>query len=162
MKKNETFHFWGKFIFYNCFAYVALFLAVRSGNWKLRMAAIKSMAALFTAFDRQKYQKLIPQHFVDMLTIPSDILSNLESGGFTVSLKGPPCHKVGMDEVHEMCIRIARNILQGHQQTIINRTALFIPVRAEAMKNFEREIFIQDEKSKETSINFFFSKMPKD
>ena len=26
------------------------------------MAAIKSMAALFTAFDRPNYQKLIPQH----------------------------------------------------------------------------------------------------
>ena len=62
MKKEETFKFWGQFVLQDCSAYVALYLAMRSGNWKLRMAAIKSMAALFTAFDRQKYQKLIPQH----------------------------------------------------------------------------------------------------
>ena len=86
MKKEETFKFWGQFVLQDCSAYVALYLAIRSGNWKLRMAAIKSMAALFTAFDRQKYQKLIPQHIVDLLIIPSDVLSNLESGGFTVSL----------------------------------------------------------------------------
>ena len=106
------------------------------------MAAIKSMAALFTAFDRQKYQKLIPQHVVDMLTIPSDMLSNLESGGFTLSLKGRPCHNVGVDEAHEMCIKDCKEYITRPSADYINRTALFIPVRAEAMKNFEREIFI--------------------
>ena len=44
------------------------------------------MAALFTAFDMPNYQKLIPQHIVDMLTIPKSILSNLSHGGFTVSI----------------------------------------------------------------------------
>ena len=62
------------------------------------------MATLFTAFDRQEYQKLIPQHILDMLTIPTDVLSKLESGGFTVSLSGHLCHNVAVDEAHEMCI----------------------------------------------------------
>ena len=70
------------------------------------MASIKSMAALFSAFDRQKYQKLIPQHITDLLTIPKDDLSKLESEGFTVSIKGRPCHSIGVDEAHEMCIRV--------------------------------------------------------
>ena len=42
MKKEETFKFWGQFVLQDCSAYVALYLAIRSGNWKLRMAAIKS------------------------------------------------------------------------------------------------------------------------
>ncbi len=45
------------------------------------------MAALFTAFHRQKYQKLIPQHILDMLTIPTtDVLSKLESGDLQKAL----------------------------------------------------------------------------
>ncbi len=44
------------------------------------------MAALFTAFRRQKYQKLIPQHILDMLTIPTDVLSKLESGDLQKAL----------------------------------------------------------------------------
>ena len=135
MKKEETLKFRGQFVLQDCSAYVALYLAIRSGNWKLRMAAIKSIAALFTAFDRQKYQKLIPQHIVDLLIIPSDVLSNLESGGFTVSLKGHPCHSVGVDEAHEMCInKDCKEFITRPSADYINRTALFIPVRAEAIK----------------------------
>ena len=81
-------------------------MAVRSGNWDLRMDAIKSMTALFTAFDRPKYQKLISQHIVDLLTIPEEALSHLKKGGFTVSIRGRAGHSVGIDEAHEMCIKI--------------------------------------------------------
>ena len=63
-------------------------MAIRSGNWDLRMGAIKSMAALFTAFDRPKYQKLIAQHIVDLLTISEEVSSHLKKGGFTVSIGG--------------------------------------------------------------------------
>ena len=49
--KYQTWHFWSQFIFEDCFAYISLYLLMRSGQWNLRMAAIKSMAALFTAFD---------------------------------------------------------------------------------------------------------------
>ena len=56
--KDRTKQFWCQFVFQDCYAYVCLYMAIRSGNWYLRMGAIKSMAALFTAFDRPKYQKL--------------------------------------------------------------------------------------------------------
>ena len=50
-KESGKNKFWLQFIFKDCFAYVALYLAIQSGNWDLRMAAIKQMAALFIAFD---------------------------------------------------------------------------------------------------------------
>ena len=68
------------------------------------MAAIKSMAALFTAFDRPNYQKLIPQHIVDVLALPYGILSELTKGGFTLSIRGRRGHNIGIDEAHKMCI----------------------------------------------------------
>lgn len=156
MKKDETLKFWGQFVLQDCVAYIALYLAIRTGNWKLRMAAIKSMAALFTAYDRQKYQKLIPQHINDLMTIPSDTLTHLESGGFTVSLKGHPCHSVGVDEAHEMCInKDCKEYITRPSADYINRTALFIPVRAEAMKNIEAEIFADKKRKPDTSVNIF-------
>ena len=156
MEKDETFKFWGEFVFKDCFAYVSLYLAIRSGNWNLRIAGIKSMSALFTAYDRQKYQKLVPQHIVDLLTIPNDVLSHLEQGGFTISLKGRPCHSVGVDESHEMCInKDCKEFITRPSEEYMKRTALFIPVRAEAMKTFEREIFPDNKSTSETTVNIF-------
>ena len=138
-EKYQTWHFWSQFVFEDCFAYISQYLAMRSGQWDLRMAAIKSMAALFTAFDRPNYQKLIPQHIVDMLTIPEDLLSKLSHGGFTVSIRGRPGHSV---EAHEMCVnKDCKEYITRPSADYINRTAAFLPVRAKAIKNLETQLF---------------------
>ena len=46
----------------DCVPYVALFISIRSENWHLRTAAVKLMAADFTAFDHPIYQKQITDH----------------------------------------------------------------------------------------------------
>ena len=139
---HETYKFWLQFVFKDCFSYVALYLVIRSRKWDLRMAAIKQMAALFTAFDRPNYQKLIPQHIVDMLTIPKEVLSNLQQGGFTVSILRRPCHSIAIDEAHEMCINWeCKEFVTRPSADYINCTALFLPIRAKAMKNAEKELF---------------------
>ena len=50
-QKDDTWRFWVQFAFQDAMAYVTLFLAIRSGNWKLRVASLQQMAPLFTAFD---------------------------------------------------------------------------------------------------------------
>ena len=126
---KKTWQFWARFVFQDCFAYVTLHLAIRSGKWDLWMAAIKSMAALFTGFDRPNYQKLMPQHIVNMLTLPKEILSNLQKGGFTVSIKGRPCHSVAIDEAHEMCTnKECKEYITRPSVDYIKRTAMFLPV----------------------------------
>jgi len=100
------------------------------------------MAPLFTAFDRPNYQQLISQHIVNMLTIPKEILSHLTRGGFTVSIRGRPCHSVGIDEAHEMCInKQCKEYITRPSADYINRTAMFLPVRAKAMNNTEAKLF---------------------
>ena len=54
--------------------YIGLFLAIRSENWELRMASLKSMAADLTAFDHPIYQKLITRHIVDIFSFPKVLL----------------------------------------------------------------------------------------
>ena len=145
--KDKTKQFWCQFVFQDCYAYVCLYIAIRSGRWDLRMGAIKSMAALFTAFDRPNYQKLIPQHIVDLLTIPNEVLSHLQKGGFTVSIRGRAGHSVSIDEAHEMCInKDCKEYITRPSADYINRTAIFLPIRAKAIKNIEKQAF-SDKKS---------------
>ena len=102
--QNQTWKFWSQYVFQDCFAYVTLHLAIHSCKWDLRIAAIKSMAALFTAYDRPNHQKLIAQHINDLLTMPQEIMEHLRKGGYSVSILGRPGHSVGIDEAHEMCV----------------------------------------------------------
>ena len=66
--------------------FVGLFLSIRSGDWELRMASIKSMASVFTAFDHPIYQKLISSHVADVLTMPKAVKTMFQQGAFVVSI----------------------------------------------------------------------------
>lgn len=157
-KKCETWRFWAQFVFQDCFAYISLYLAIRSGKWYLRMAAIKSVAALFTAFDRAKYQKLIPQHIVDMATFPDEVLNQLHHGGFTVSIKGRPCHSIGIDEAHEMCInRECKEYVTRPSAEYLTRTAIFLPIRAKALKHAEAQLFPEHNKECSSGITTIYA-----
>ena len=92
--QDPNWKFWAEFIQLNCFAYIALFCAVWSGNWNLRLGALKLMAPLYCAFDRPTYQRLLPQHLVDSILLPTNIATSLFNGGFSVSIKGRPWHSV--------------------------------------------------------------------
>ena len=83
---------------------MALFIAIRNGDWVLRIAAIISMAAVFSAFDRPIYQRIIPQHSADMLCFPAPVLQYLKNGEISVYLSEGTGHAAGIDEAHEMKI----------------------------------------------------------
>ena len=83
---DETWRFWVQFVFQDAMAYVSLFLAIQSGDWNLWLASVKSMAAVFIAFDHPNYQKLISQHLEDVLTMPAPIITMFQQGAFVVSI----------------------------------------------------------------------------
>ena len=47
-RTDDTWRFWVQFLFQDAMAYIGLFLAIRSGDWQLRMASMKLMAALYS------------------------------------------------------------------------------------------------------------------
>ena len=99
---DDTWKFWSQFILSDCYAYIGLYF--RGGNWRLRMSSLKQMAPLFAAFDRDSYQRIIPNHLAHLEEYPKEILQCLEAGEFTVNLTGRHWHSIAFDEAHEMCI----------------------------------------------------------
>ena len=127
---DDTWKFWVRFVFEDCYPYILLFLSIRSGSWKGRLAAIKSMAANFAAFDHPIYQRLISNHTLDIANIPSKLLEFFESGGFVVSISGNHYHSVGIDEAHEMLInKQTKQAIVRPSKEYINRVAKYIPHR---------------------------------
>ena len=68
------------------------------------MSSLKNTAPLFTAYDRPCYQRLLPDHIIDVQCYPETILRALEGGAFTVKLSPGLGHAIALDEAHEMCV----------------------------------------------------------
>ena len=85
---DDTWKFLRQFILSDCYAYIGLYLAIRGGNWRLRMSGLKQMALLFAAFDQNSYQRIIPNHLAHLEEYLKEILQCIEAGGFTVNLTG--------------------------------------------------------------------------
>ena len=88
--------------------------SIRSENWHIRMASVKSMAANFTAFDLPVYQKLISQHILDVHNMP---VKYFENGSFVLSISGNAFHSIALDESHEMLMnKHVKQAIVRHQR----------------------------------------------
>ena len=155
-RTDDTWRFWVQFVFEDAMAYISLFLAIRSGDWELRVASIKSMVSVFTAFDHTTYQRLISQHLEDIATMPTPILTMFRQGAFVVSITGRPWHSVGIDEGHEMLInKDCKTSIIHPLPDYINRIAQHLPYRSRAIKNIQRQLFpATAESGKKTTTPF--------
>lgn len=122
--------------------HVSLFLAMRSGDWHLRMSSIKNMAPVFTAFDHAIYQKLIANHISDLLSLPQSVLLMFEQGAFVVNICGRSWHSVGLDEAHEMLTSgQCKSAITKPNPDFINRISKYMTHRAEALEHIKQQNF---------------------
>ena len=139
--KDDNWKFWSRFVFKDALSFISLYLAVRSSNWTLRVASIKEMAAVFAACDRLHYHRLIPQHLVDLATMPPHILSEFEQDQFTVSISGRSLHDVAVDESHEMLINKGiKGAVVRPSALHLRQTAKYCQFREKALDNLLQQI----------------------
>ncbi len=157
-RTDDTWRFWIQFVFQDAMAYVGLFLGMRSGDWSLRMASMKQMAPLYTAFDHATYQKLIGRHIADILCMPPPVLTMFQQGAFVVSVTGREWHSVGIDECHEMGInRACKTAIVRPNPDYINRIAKYIPYRTKSLENLKYQLFPEDKLQGQSCIMSPFS-----
>ncbi len=161
-QQDDTWRFWVQFTFQDAMAYVGLFLAIRSGDWELRMASMKSMAPVFTAFDHPLYQKLISTHVADLLTMPGAVRTMFQQGAFVVSISERPWHSVGIDESHEMFInKDCKMSIVRPLPDYINRIAHYMPYRSKAVQNLKQQL-LPPKKDKYPAVCSPYSSNPND
>ena len=124
-------------------------MAIRSENWHLRMASLKSMAPNFTAFDHPICQRVITHHIVDVLSMPAELIDYFEKGGFALSISGQTLHSVALDESHEMLInKHVKQCIVRPSPDLINRIAQYIPTRVKNIDNLLTQLKPPDSSTK--------------
>ncbi|XP_072175113.1 LOW QUALITY PROTEIN: uncharacterized protein [Diadema setosum] len=145
-QKCETFKFWYQFLREDCFAYISLHIAMRKGDWNLRLVALKKMAPVFQAFDRHNYSSLIPAHLKMIGGMPDYIRKHFEQGSFVSSISGSNYSYVGFDEGHEMLInKDTKTALSHSMPKDMNKVAGILQQQAQLIKNLEEQFGIENE-----------------
>ena len=138
--KYPTWNFWNSFITNDCLAYIALYTAIRSRNWNLRLAALKMMAPLFHCTNSTYYHRLIPQHLAALHCFPASVLENFKQGGFVVSLLGHDWSLVGIDECHEMTInRELKSVITTQNLGNMKNKLHFLKYQADILQNINSQ-----------------------
>ena len=142
--RDRTWKFWMQFVFEDAMAYIGFYLAIRSGDWDTRMAYLKMMAPLYSAFDHTTYKKLIAQHLADILCMPPNLLLAFQQGAFVVSICGNVWHSVAIDEAHEMLInKGCKTSITRPSPDYISRMAQYLPYRTRAIENARKQLLIE-------------------
>lgn len=121
-------------------------MSLRYRIWDLRMACLKKMVPLFTAYDHTCYQKLIPQHLVDVSRLPDCLKAHFRRGAFSIRLTQRDWCGIAIDECHETKInRDCKMAIVQPSKEKMSHSANYLGFRAKMIQNLKAQILPSEE-----------------
>ncbi|CAM9756467.1 unnamed protein product, partial [Pylaiella littoralis] len=102
---HRTFDLWAQFLLHDYPAYMTFRVALRTGNFLLRLDALRRIAEIFFITEKDRFQMLLLDHFTEMARMsPSDTKVMAEL--FFVALGKDAQARIGLDERQEVANRL--------------------------------------------------------
>ena len=104
-EEHQTFKLWAQFLLEDYPAYLALSIGLSTGDFKLRLAALRRIAPVCCGYGKDWYQWLVSVHLADMTKMTDDDFKALPSL-FSTSLGGDAFARFGLDEKQKVANRL--------------------------------------------------------
>lgn len=134
---HKTLRLWVDFLLHDYPAYLAFRTAARTGDYKLRCAAIREIAYIFAATGKNRYQELCAWHLMDLARMTDEGMK-AASCVLTASFSGDDFANVHLDEFMEMMNRIVKQALTKITPEFTVKLAPITDSRAEACAEIDR------------------------
>ncbi|CAB1101190.1 unnamed protein product [Ectocarpus sp. CCAP 1310/34] len=136
VEAHKTFAVWKQFLLHDYPAYIASRTALRTGNFRLRLDALRRIAPNFCITGKDKYQFLVIDHLTEVSRYSRNdmrVVSELSS----VSLGPDTIARIGSDERQEVANRLYKTLTKRVLSSTIEKLAPIAQLRQVAMLDFE-------------------------
>ena len=129
-------------------AYYAMFIAIKIGNWSLRIASLKMMTR-FVRSGAHNYNWLVLRHLADVDSYPDSILKHLELGAWVSTLQDGQGVSLARDKFYERPARKDIQLVMLKQLTETNMQILtqYVTCGATTRRNFLSHFFLETKSS---------------
>lgn len=141
-KEHKTFFLWRRFLLHDYPAYLTFRIALRTGDFMLRLDALRRIAPIFFITGKDRYQNLVIDHLMEMARWSEEVLKVM-SELFSVKLGKDACARLGLDERQEVANRFIKTLTARILSSSLEKMASRAQLREEAMLQFEREFIEQ-------------------
>ncbi|CAN0247744.1 unnamed protein product, partial [Scytosiphon promiscuus] len=139
---HKTFALWKQFLLHDYPAYMTFRTALRTGNFMLRLDALRRIGPIFYITGKDRYQFLVADHLAEMSRLSESDLK-VVSELFSVSLGPDACARLGLDERQEVANHVYKGLTKRILASILGKLAPIAQLRELAQIEFEREFIEQ-------------------
>ena len=139
-RQHKTFSLWSRFLLDDYPAYLSLRVALRTGDFKLRLAALRRIAPISCGYGKDRYQWLVSVHLADMTRMTDDDMASV-SCLFATSLGGDAFSLVGLDERQEVANRLYKGAVMKVTRGYVPKLPAIVSEREAALTEVHRMFF---------------------
>ncbi|CAN0376216.1 unnamed protein product, partial [Laminaria digitata] len=158
-KAHKTFAIWEQFLLHDYPAYMAFRSALRTGDFMLRLDALRRIAPIFCITGEDRYQFLCADHLQEMARLsPSDqkVVAEL----FSVYLGFDAHARLGLDERQEVANRLFKTVTKKISSSVLPKLAPVAQLREVAHFEFDREFVVKSDSVRDRKRELVLKRRP--